>query len=210
MNYQKKLDETLTQIEINNTRPELLLHSCCGPCSSYVLEYLDKYFNITVFYYNPNIFPKEEYEKRKAEQLRLIEKMPAKYAIRLIEEEYNENEFCECIKGYENEAEGGERCFKCYELRMERAAQKAKDMGFDYFTTVISVSPYKNAQKLNEIGGRLEKLHGISFLYADFKKKGGYQRSIELSREYNLYRQEYCGCKYSLEKTRNEDGLCTP
>ena len=194
INYQLKLDEILANIEKGK---KLLLHSCCGPCSSYVLEYLSNYFNITVFYYNPNIEDKEEFLKRFNEQKRLIEELPTKYKVELIEGKYEKDKYEQIIKGLENEPEGGSRCFKCYRLRLEETAKLAKELGYDYFTTTLSISPYKNAAKLNEIGEELEKNYGVKYLYADFKKKEGYKRSIELSRKYKLYRQDYCGCTYS-------------
>lgn len=201
INYQLKLDEILSNITKGK---KLLLHSCCGPCSSYVLEYLSNYFEITVFYYNPNISEKEEFDKRFNEQKRLIEELPTKYPVHLIEGDYDNELYEKEIKGLEEEPEGGSRCFKCYRLRLEQTAKKAKEEGFDYFTTTLSISPYKNASKLNEIGEELEKIYDVKYLYADFKKKNGYKRSIELSREYKLYRQDYCGCKYSIRNKIEE------
>ena len=201
IDYQKKLDEILANIEKGK---KLFLHSCCGPCSSYVLEYLSNYFEITVFYYNPNITEEEEFKKRFNEQKRLIEMLPTKYKVNVIEGKYEKNRYEEIIKGLENEKEGGARCFKCYRLRMEETAKMAKELGYDYFTTTLSISPYKNAAKLNEIGEELESIYGIKYLYADFKKKEGYKRSIELSRKYNLYRQDYCGCIYSKRSDISE------
>ncbi|WP_050607541.1 epoxyqueuosine reductase QueH [Clostridium niameyense] len=197
INFQKKLDSLIENLEENNEIPKLLLHSCCAPCSSYVLEYLSSYFKITVFYYNPNIYPKEEYLKRVEEQKQFILSINTKYAIDFIEGKYDSDKFYEMAKGMENEKEGGERCFKCYELRLRESAVIAKEAGYDYFTTTLSISPYKNAKKLNEIGEMLSKKYGVNYLYSDFKKKNGYKRSIELSNEYNLYRQDYCGCVFS-------------
>lgn len=194
INYQRKLDEI---IEGLSERKTLLLHACCAPCSSYVLEYLDNFFDITVFYYNPNISPLSEYEKRISELRRLISEMPLSHKINFIGGTYEPEKFDNIAKGLENVPEGGERCFKCYRLRMEEAAKIAAEKGFDYFTTTLSISPHKNAEMLNEIGVELEKEYNIKYLYSDFKKKNGYKRSIELSREYNLYRQNYCGCIYS-------------
>ena len=194
INYQRKLDEI---IEGLSERKTLLLHACCAPCSSYVLEYLDNFFDITVFYYNPNISPLSEYEKRISELRRLISEMPFSHKINFLGGTYEPEKFDNIAKGLENVPEGGERCFKCYRLRMEEAAKIAAEKGFDYFTTTLSISPHKNAEKLNEIGVELEKEYNIKYLYSDFKKKNGYKRSIELSREYNLYRQNYCGCIYS-------------
>ena len=193
-NYQRKLDEIISSLE---ARPKLLLHACCAPCSSYVLEYLTKYFDITVFFYNPNISPKEEYEKRSAEIGRLLREMPAAKGVPLINGEYCPERFFEMAKGFESLPEGGERCFRCYELRMRSCAEEAKKGGYDYFTTTLSISPHKNAEKLNEIGEMLQQELGVKYLYADFKKKEGYKRSIQLSAEYGLYRQNYCGCAFS-------------
>ncbi len=195
INYQKLTDKVIDGL--GERVPKLLLHSCCAPCSSYTLEYLANYFEITVLYYNPNISPKEEFEKRFAEQKRLIESMPAKHKITLIKGEYNYEDFEKIARGYEDVPEGGERCFRCYRLRLSRAAELAREKGFDYFCTTLSISPLKNSQKINEIGYELEKEYGVAWLPSDFKKREGYKRSIELSREYNLYRQNFCGCIYS-------------
>lgn len=197
MNYQKELEKVINDIVNKNETPTLLLHSCCAPCSSYVLEYLSNYFKITIFYYNPNISPKEEFDKRIEEQKRLIDELPVKNKVEFIEGKYDNDKYEKAIIGKENEKEGGSRCHICYKLRLEEAAKIAKEKGFDYFTTTLSISPYKNAKVLNEIGEELGKIYNISYLYADFKKKNGYKRSIELSRIYNLYRQDYCGCEYS-------------
>ncbi len=193
INYQKELDKIL----LNTNGQTLLLHSCCAPCSSYVLSYLNKYFKITVLYYNPNITDENEYEKRKAEQIRLISELPAENPIEIIDCDYEPNKFFEIAKGLENCPEGGERCFKCYELRLEKAAEISKKHNFDWFCTTLSVSPLKNAQKINEIGNKLSKKYGVNFLPSDFKKKEGFKQSIELSKKYDLYRQNYCGCVYS-------------
>ena len=197
INYQKILDNEINKIISEQKVPSLLLHSCCAPCSSYVLEYLSEYFKITVLYYNPNIFPKEEYEYRINEQQRLIEELPAKNKIEFIKTEYEPEKFHVIAKGHEKDKEGGERCFKCYELRLREAAEYAKEGGYDYFTTTLSISPMKNAEKLNEIGRCLSEEYGVPYLYSDFKKKNGYKRSVELSEVYHLYRQNYCGCVYS-------------
>ncbi len=196
-NYQKELDKTIENIKAEGRVPRLLLHSCCAPCSSYVLEYLSKYFEITVFFYNPNIFPPEEYEKRVEEERRLIRQMPFSHEVKMIAGEYEPGEFYHIAKGYEDVPEGGERCFRCYELRLKNAAQMAFEGGFDYFTTTLSISPLKSAGKLNEIGEKVGKDWGVAYLNSDFKKRDGYKRSIELSKEYGLYRQDYCGCTYS-------------
>lgn len=197
INYQKILDNEINKIISEQKVPSLLLHSCCAPCSSYVLEYLSEYFKITVLYYNPNIFPKEEYEYRINEQQRLIEELPAKNKIEFFKTEYEPEKFHVIAKGHEKDKEGGERCFKCYELRLREAAEYAKEGGYDYFTTTLSISPMKNAEKLNEIGRCLSEEYGVPYLYSDFKKKNGYKRSVELSEVYHLYRQNYCGCVYS-------------
>lgn len=177
--------------------PKLLLHSCCAPCSSYCLEYLSQYFLITVLYYNPNISPEEEFFKRASEQKRLISELPVRNPVSLVVDEYAPNEFYNMVKGYEDCPEGGERCFICYRLRLERAARYAAENNFDYFCSTLSISPLKNAQKLNEIGAELSEIYKVAALPNDFKKKGGYQRSIELSRQYQLYRQNFCGCVFS-------------
>lgn len=194
MNYQKKLEEMIKSLD---GRKKLLLHACCAPCSSYVLEYLTAYFDISVFYYNPNISPYAEYEKRILELKRLMREMPLPGKTEFIDGEYDPDRFADIAKGMETMDEGGERCFKCYRLRMEEAAKAASEQGFDYFTTTLSISPHKNADKINEIGRELEQKHRVKYLYADFKKREGYKRSIQLSREYGLYRQNYCGCIYS-------------
>lgn len=195
VNYQKQLDNLIAGL--HGETPTLFLHACCAPCSSYVLEYLSNYFKITLFYYNPNISPAEEYQKRVAEVQRLIAELPVKNAVQFQEGKYDPEAFFALAKGHEQEAEGGERCFACYALRMNEAAQLAKAGDFDYFTTTLSISPYKNAQKLNEIGAAMQKEYGVKYLYSDFKKKNGYRRSVELSNEYSLYRQDYCGCMFS-------------
>lgn len=202
-NYQKELDRLIESLQTEKEVPKLLLHSCCAPCASYVLEYLSQYFEITVFYYNPNIYPPEEYAERAAEQKRFIEQFPAKHKIRYIEGPYDTKRFYDMARGLEKVPEGGERCFGCYKLRMEEAAVLAKEGGFDFFTTTLSISPLKNAEKLNEIGEELEAEYGVKHLTSDFKKKNGYQRSTQLSREYNLYRQNYCGCIFSKNEREN-------
>jgi predicted adenine nucleotide alpha hydrolase (AANH) superfamily ATPase len=203
MNYQKELDNLIQQLLKNEKRPKLLIHSCCAPCSSYVLEYLSEFFDITIYYYNPNIFPEEEYDKRVEEQQRLIKAMPLKSKVQFIQGNYQPAEYYEHVKGLEKEPEGGKRCFACYELRLREAAKLAAAGGFDYYTTTLSISPYKNAEKLYEIGEKLGKEYGVAYLPSDFKKKNGYKRSIELSKEYGLYRQDYCGCVFSLQSRQN-------
>lgn len=196
-NYQKELEKIIKEIENSHETPSLLLHSCCAPCSSYCLEYLAQYFKITVFYYNPNIYPESEYALRVDEQKRLIKEMKVKNEISFLETGFNPEEFYSAVKGLENEKEGGERCFACYRLRLSKTAEEAKKRGFDYFTTTLSISPLKNAEKLNEIAEEEWKKHSVKNLPSDFKKKNGYKRSTELSKEYGLYRQDYCGCVYS-------------
>lgn len=203
MNYQKVLDETIKQIQQESRIPKLMIHSCCAPCSSYCLEYLSNYFSITVVYYNPNIFPKEEYEYRIQEQRRFIEEFPAKYKISFIEAPYSPDEFYAIAKGLEKEPEGGERCTKCYRLRLEYTAKLAKELEMDYFTTTLSISPLKDSKRLNSIGVELEEIYNVPYLLSDFKKKDGYKRSVELSHQYNMYRQDFCGCVYSKEERKN-------
>lgn len=202
INYQKEMEKIIENNQKNNITPTLLLHACCAPCSSYVLEYLSQYFLITVVFYNPNISSNEEYNHRANELLRFIEEKQFDNAIKVVIEDYIPEEFYDFVKGYEECREGGNRCFKCYRLRMEKAAIMAKKDNYDYFTTTLSISPLKNAAKLNEIGEKLEKQYGVKYLYSDFKKKNGYKRSIELSKEYNLYRQNFCGCKFSKIETQ--------
>lgn len=197
INYQKELEKIIQSNTREDTLPSLLLHSCCAPCSSYTIEYLSQYFKITVLYYNPNISPVEEYEKRKKEQIRLINEMETKNPVSFLDCDYNNAEFENIAKGYENCKEGGERCFRCYELRLDKTALLAKENGFDYFCTTLSISPLKNSQKINEIGFDIENKYGVKWLPSDFKKREGYKRSIVLSRQYNLYRQNFCGCIYS-------------
>ena len=200
MNYQKILDETLNVISLSGKTPKLLLHACCAPCSSYVLEYLSEFFEITIYYYNPNIHPENEYIRRINELKKFLTEFKTKNKVNLVEENYNSLEYFNKIKGLEDLGERSERCYNCYELRMENAALYASKNNFDYFTTTLSISPYKNSNWLNEIGKNLEEKYNIKYLYADFKKKNGYKRSLELSKEYKLYRQDYCGCIYSKQE----------
>ena len=202
INYQLELEKTLKQIE--GTKPKLLLHVCCAPCSSYVLTYLCDYFDITILYYNPNISPIEEYNKRLNEAKRLIKELN-KDNIHIMECDYENEEFEKIAKGLEDAPEGGIRCRKCYKLRIEKAAQYAKENNFDYFTTTLTISPLKNSQVLNEIGRELEEKYNIKYLYSDFKKREGYKTSIILSKKYNLYRQNYCGCIYSKKGIIDEN-----
>lgn len=207
-NYQKEMEKMIEGLR--GERKSLLLHSCCAPCSSAVLEKLQEIVEVTVFFYNPNISEEIEYRKRVKEQKRLIEafneKNP-KCPIKITEGDYKPEEFYQIAKGLEKCPEGGERCFRCYALRLEKTAQLAKEQGFDYFTTTLTISPLKNAGKLNEIGGEMAEKYKTTFLPSDFKKKEGYKRSIELSKEYDLYRQNFCGCAFSkAESLKREAG----
>ena len=205
VNYQKELDKLILELKKEEKVPRLLLHSCCAPCSSYVLEYLSQYFEVTVFYYNPNIYPESEYTKRVLEQQKLISEMRFKYPVTFIAGNYDSEKFYNMARGLENVKEGGERCFKCYELRLREAAKIAKNGEYDFFTTTLSISPLKNAQKLNEIGMLLAEEYGIEYLLSDFKKKHGYTRSVELSEQYGLYRQDYCGCVFSMKERKEAE-----
>ena len=200
INYAKKLETIINTLDY---KPKLLLHSCCGPCSSYVITYLKDYFDITILYYNPNIEPKEEYEKRKQEQLKLIKCLNLAN-VSYLDIDYDNESFRKIAWGHEQDKEGGSRCHLCYRLRLTKTAKVAKAQNFEYFGTTLSVSPYKNAQVLNNLGEELAQIYDIKWLYSDFKKKDGYKKSIELSHKYNLYRQEYCGCEFSNYKKINE------
>ena len=195
INYQKELEKELSRQE--GRVPRLLLHVCCAPCSSYVLEYLSEYFEITVFYYNPNIEPAEEYHYRAAEEQRFISEISPKHPIHYVEGDFEPGLFHETVRGLEKEPEGGLRCTECFRLRLEKTAQLCLDGGYDYFTTTLTISPLKDANRLNTIGQELAAVYGVRWLPSDFKKRGGYVRSVELSREHGLYRQDYCGCVYS-------------
>ena len=214
INYQKELEKIIAGF--GDKRPQLLLHACCAPCSSYCLEYLREYFDITVFYYNPNISEQAEYDKRAAEEKRLIEEYNRRAAagdhadmnstehagmIRIAEAEYDPDRYYEAVRGLENEPEGGARCVKCFELRLRRSMEKAAELGSDYVTTTLTISPLKNASVLNGIGEKLAGEYGCRWLPSDFKKKGGFQRSIDLSHKFGLYRQNYCGCRFSRVST---------
>lgn len=201
-NYARELEAIVSRLE--GPAPSLLLHSCCAPCSSAVLEQLTPYFDVTILYYNPNISPQSEYEKRAAELTRLIEEMPLPRKPRLAPCAYDPEAFARAVKGLEDEPEGGARCLACYRLRLEEAAKTAQMLGLDYFTTTLSISPLKNAQALNQAGEELGARYGVRHLPADFKKKEGFKRSIELSRQYGLYRQDYCGCRYSRAQRERE------
>lgn len=194
----------LKELETIKERKKLLLHSCCAPCSSSVISFLTKYFDITILYYNPNISPIEEYNKRKEEQIKLINTIDKIGKIDIIDCDYDNNIYEEKIKGYEDCKERGERCTICFNLRLEKTAKIAKDKNYDYFCSTLTVSPYKNAPLINKIGEELSKKYNIKWLYSDFKKADGYKKSIELSKKYNLYRQDYCGCIYSQRKNIND------
>ncbi len=194
-NYSKKLEELIAGL--GETVPKLLLHACCAPCSSYCIEYLSEYFEITVLYYNPNITPDEEYIHRIEELRRFISEFPTRHKVEMIETSPCHQDFLDAVKGLEALPEGGDRCFVCYRQRMEEAARLAAEGGFDYFTTTLSISPLKNAAKINEIGEELATIYNVAHLPSDFKKKNGYLRSTQLSNEYKMYRQDYCGCEFS-------------
>ena len=195
--YEKMFNLELELVKKLDVRPRLLLHSCCAPCSSYVIEYLSNYFDITIFYYNPNISPIEEYLKRKDEQIRLINTISTIGKLDIIDCDYDNNLYEEAIKGLEFEPERGKRCTVCFNLRLDKTANKAKELNYDYFATTLTVSPYKNSNLINDIGMEIQNKYNVKYLMSDFKKKNGYKRSIELSKKYNLYRQNFCGCKYS-------------
>ena len=195
INYDKVLEKIINNLEY---KPKLLLHSCCGPCSSYVITYLKDYFDITILYYNPNIEPKEEYEKRKSEQIRLIKELDLNN-LNFMDCDYDNETYHDFVIGYESDKEGGHRCHLCYELRLQKTCDLAKKYNFEYFGTTLTVSPYKNAQVLNDLGEKISNLNNVKWLYSDFKKKEGYKKSIELSKKYELYRQDYCGCLFSKD-----------
>ena len=193
-NYSVKCENILNNLD---SKKKLLLHSCCGPCSSYVISYLTNYFDITILHYNPNIYPYDEYLKRKQEQIKLINEIDCSNNLDIMDCDYDNDLYEKCIIGLENEPERGNRCMVCYNLRMEKTAKMAKECNYDYFCTTLSVSPYKNSEWINKIGEKLQNKYNINWLYSDFKKKDGYKQSILLSKKYNLYRQDYCGCIYS-------------
>ena len=199
------LDKTLADLEKSGKRPSLLLHACCAPCSSYVLEYLSKYFKITLFFYNPNISPEAEYNTRLSELRRFLKDAGLENDVNILPSVYEPERFFEAARGLEDAPEGGARCERCFSLRLEESALAAKDGGFDYFTTTLSISPHKNVELLTKLGEEMSKKYGVKYLYSDFKKKGGYLRSCKLSEEYGLYRQNWCGCVYSkLEAERRK------
>ena len=199
-NFHKEMLKLAGQLQKEGKVPRLLLHSCCAPCSSNCIEVLSKYFMVTVFYNNPNISSDEEYKKRVAEQIRFIKEFDTPNKVEFIEGDYEPDVFFKEVKGLEKEPEGGKRCFKCYELRLRKTAELAKAEAYDYFTTTLTISPLKNSVKLNETGLKLQEEYGVNYLLSDFKKQEGYKRSIELSKEYGLYRQNYCGCVYSRQQ----------
>lgn len=204
-NYQLMTDTILEKIGREGKTPRLLLHVCCAPCSSYVLEYLAPHFLITVLYYNPNISPREEYDTRAAEERRLVYEMGLADRVEIRVADYAPDEYADAVRGLEDAEEGGARCLACYRLRLERAAREAAAGGYDYFTTTLSISPQKNAGALNRIGGELAATYGVPYLFSDFKKKDGYLRSCRLSAAHHLYRQNYCGCVYSLLAARRRE-----
>lgn len=200
INYQRLLDRLLEKLAQEGKTPSLLLHSCCAPCSSYVLEYLSNYFHITLFFYNPNIHPQEEYDLRLSEVKRLVNELNTNHPIKIIEGDYIPDVFYKAVRGMEQLEECGERCHTCYRLRLEETARLAKKLDFDYFTTTLSIGPKKDSNKINEIGEEIAEIYKTNHLPSDFKRKKGYERSIVLSRELNLYRQNYCGCIFSRKK----------
>ncbi len=201
MNYSIVLEDTLKSLD---SKKKLLLHACCAPCSSYVIEYLTKYFDITILYYNPNIDTESEFNYRLSELKRFVKEFKTTNQVEVVSLGYNKDEYLEKVKGLEQEKEGGKRCYECFKLRLRKSALYAKEHNFDYFTTTLTISPLKNSKLLNEIGHDLELEFGVNYLYSDFKKKEGYKRSIVLSHEYNLYRQDYCGCEFSKKKNFQE------
>lgn len=206
-NYQRVLETTLEQIAATGARPRLLLHACCAPCSSYTLEYLASYFTVTMLFYNPNISPAAEYDFRAAELRRYLAEAPCGDGVTLCVADYDPAPFSAAARGLEALPEGGERCKRCYRLRLAETARRAAEGGYDFFCTTLSISPHKDAEALNAIGGALAAEYGVPYLYSDFKKKGGYARSIVLSREYGLYRQNYCGCVYSKRAAEEREAL---
>lgn len=204
INYQKLCEEEISKASAGERVPSVLLHSCCAPCSSYCIEYLSQYFRVTVFYYNPNIYPDSEYYHRVKEQQEFINRFPAKYPVGFIEGDFDTQEFYKAAKGLEQEPERGARCTECFKLRLGRTAEVASEKRFDYFTSTLTISPMKDAALLNQIGSEMGEVHGVKWLPSDFKKKNGYLRSCELSREYGIYRQDYCGCVFSYNERQKE------
>jgi len=204
-NYQLKLDKEIESL--HGERPELLLHSCCGPCSSYVLEYLTQYYKVTLLWYNPNIWPPEENDKRLHYQRKIIDALGLKEDVSIVIPDYDHDRYLQMVSGLESEPEGGLRCTECFRMRLKEAAEAAERLGIGLYCTTLTVSPHKNAEKINTLGEEIGREHGVRFLPSDFKKRNGYKRSIELSREYDLYRQDYCGCEFAWRGER-EDGAC--
>jgi predicted adenine nucleotide alpha hydrolase (AANH) superfamily ATPase len=203
-NYTKELERLIQKLQQEGKVPRLLLHACCAPCSSAVLEYLSQYFAITLLYYNPNIAPLEEYKKREAELRRLVSQMKFTHPVELLPCQYDGQAFVQAARGLEGEPEGGKRCEACFRLRLRYAAQEAARLRFDYYTTTLSISPMKNAPLLNQLGEEIGREFGVAHLPSDFKKKDGYKRSVQLSKEYDLYRQDYCGCAFSKAQRQRE------
>lgn len=203
-NYAKELEQLIQKLQQEGKVPRLLLHACCAPCSSAVLEYLSQYFAITLLYYNPNIAPLEEYQKREAELRRLVSQMKFTHPVELLPCQYDGQAFVQAARGLEGEPEGGRRCEACFRLRLRYAAQEAARLRFDYYTTTLSISPMKNAPLLNQLGEEIGREFGVAHLPSDFKKKDGYKRSVQLSKEYDLYRQDYCGCAFSKAQRQRE------
>ena len=203
-NYAKELERLIQKLQQEGKVPRLLLHACCAPCSSAVLEYLSQYFAITLLYYNPNIAPLEEYQKREAELRRLVSQMKFTHPVELLPCQYDGQAFVQAARGLEGEPEGGKRCEACFRLRLRYAAQEAARLRFDYYTTTLSISPMKNAPLLNQLGAEIGREFGVAHLPSDFKKKDGYKRSVQLSKEYDLYRQDYCGCAFSKAQRQRE------
>lgn len=203
-NYAKELERLIQKLQQEGKVPRLLLHACCAPCSSAVLEYLSQYFAITLLYYNPNIVPLEEYQKREAELRRLVSQMKFTHPVELLPCQYDGQAFVQAARGLEGEPEGGKRCEACFRLRLRYAAQEAARLRFDYYTTTLSISPMKNAPLLNQLGEEIGREFGVAHLPSDFKKKDGYKRSVQLSKEYDLYRQDYCGCAFSKAQRQRE------
>ena len=199
-NYQKKMEAIIASLPIGEQKPRLLLQSCCGPCSSYVLEALTPYCRVTVLYYNPNIQPREEYDRRLETQRKIIAALPTATPVEILECEYDGEAYDAAVRGLEDEPEGGARCSVCFALRLEETARRASELGYDWFCTTLTVSPHKDAGRLNAIGTAMGERYGVPFLPSDFKKREGYKRSILLSKEYDLYRQDYCGCLFSKPK----------
>lgn len=202
-NYQLIMESKIKELTAVGNVPTLLIHSCCAPCSSYVLELLSEYFNITVLYYNPNIYPPEEFEKRSVEQIRLAENMNFRNPVKVVCCDYDSDSFYNAVRGLETEREGGARCTECFRLRLEKTAQYAKENGFEFFTTTLTISPLKDSHRLNTLGTEIAAKYGLSYFCSDFKKKNGYKRSCELSAQYGLYRQDYCGCVFSKQEREN-------